>query len=312
MAVDRFTQSFLEELRDGGAADFHVAGVDAARALYRNVLATNGPGPRMHRVLDDVVRTDDGLAVPVRALVPVPQPLSVVVYLHGGGWVAGSADDAETIARKLAERTSSVFVLVDYRLAPEHPHPAAADDAYAAVQWASDRLADLAGKDVPLMVAGDDVGAALAAMTSVRARDEAGPTIDMQVLVCPVLDADVEPAEGPSAPWSSPDALRWCWTQYVPEGREQLEPEPFPARTADLAGLPTTVVALAEHSPARAAAEAYARRLEEAGVDVDAQAYQGQVHGFFMVLALPIGEKAFQQVIKAIRAYCARPAGVHH
>jgi acetyl esterase len=307
MAVDRFTRRFQRELEATGAGPIHLGTPADVRALTRWVLETNGPGPDMHRVLDETIATAGAAEIPVRVLVPPPHPLAVIVYYHGGGWVAGSIDAVVTIARKLAERTSSAIVLVGYRLAPEHPHPAASDDAYAALEWASTRVRDIAGKDVPLMVAGDDAGATLAAGAALRARDEHGPAIDMQVLICPVLDDTVEdPAPDDEPTWIDAAALRWAWDQYVPVPAGRTSPAVSPLHAADLSGLPPAVIVIAEHSPARAGAEGYAARLADAGVTVDAQTHEAQAHGFFMVLALPRGEKAFQQVIKAIRAYCAR------
>lgn len=309
MTVDRFNRRFQRELEAEGFAPLHAGTPDDARSTYRHVLAANGPGPSMHRELDDTVSTSDGAQVPVRVLIPVTRPLSVVVYFHGGGWVAGSADAIETIARKLAERTSSAFVLVDYRLAPEHQNLTAGMDCYAAVEWARAQMQEIAGADVPLIVAGDDAGAGLAAGVTLRARDENGPAIDMQVLICPLLDAEVsDAAAGEEQGWLGADAMHWFWDHYVPVVADRADPRLSPLRADDLTGLPAAVVVVAEHSAARSSAETYARRLAEAGVAVDVETYAGQAHGFAMQLTLPIGEKAFQQVIKAVRAYCARPA----
>jgi len=311
MAVDRFTRRFHRELEATGAGPIHLGTPADARALYRWVLGTNGPGPDLHRVFDETIAGAGETEVHVRVIVPTPHPLAVIVYYHGGGWVAGSIDSVETIARKLAERTSSAVVLVGYRLAPEHPHPAASDDCYTALEWASTRVRDIAGKDVPLMVAGDDAGATLAAGVALRARDEHGPAIDMQVLICPILDSAVEDPAPPDEPtWIDAAALRWFWDHYVPVCADRATPAVSPLHADDLSGLPAAVIVAAEHSPARAGAEAYAARLADAGVTVDAQTHEAQAHGFFMVLALPRGEKAFQQVIKAIRAYCARSTRV--
>lgn len=272
-------------------------------------MGMNGPGPAMHRVLDVDVEASDGVSIPVRVLVPVAHARAVVVYYHGGGWVAGSIDESETIARKLAERTSCAFVLVGYRLAPEHPYPAAVDDSYAALEWASKHVRDIAGLDVPLMVAGDDAGGNLAAVVALRARDEDGPPIGMQILICPLMDAHVEESsynEPDTRSWLGPEAVEWFWEQYLPDLTARSEPASSPLGATDLSDLPPAVVVTAEHSPVRAGGEAYAQRLQDAGVTVNAQRYDGQIHGFFTLLMLPQGEKAFQQVIKAVRAYCAR------
>ena len=130
----------------------------------------------------------------LRVLTPFEIVRGVVVYFHGGGWVTGSVDEYETVARKLAERTSCAVALVDFRLAPEHPYPAAVNDSYAALVWVGEHLRDIAGEDVPLIVGGDGSGGNLAAVTAIRARDRGGPGISLQALVYPVIDADFQAA----------------------------------------------------------------------------------------------------------------------
>jgi acetyl esterase len=105
-------------------------------------------------------------------------------------------------------------------------------------------------------------------------------------------------------------ALRWYWDQYVPDPTARSAPEVTPLEASDLSGMPPTVLITAEYSPARSGAEAYAERLRDAGVDVNAQRYERQIHDFFVLLRLPLGERAFQQVIKAVRARWARPARI--
>jgi acetyl esterase len=226
------------------------------------------------------------------------------VYYHGGGWVSGSIAETETIARKLAERTSSAVALVDYRLAPENPYPAAVDDSYAALQWVADHLHEIANEDALLMVAGDDAGGTLAAVVAMLARDCNGPTISTQILICPILDSsspDSAGAEADDAGWVGPSALRWYWDQYVPDPTARAAAAVTPLEAGDLSGLPPAVIVTAEYSPARFGAEMYAQRLREAGVDVEEKLYEGQVHNFAVVLSMPMGERVFQQVIRTVR-----------
>lgn len=306
---DRWLKRFFRELEGLEVKPMHEGSPDAARAQIRDVAMLNGVGPVMYRVTDDSVATPGGGSVPVRILMPVALPRAVVVYYHGGGWIGGSIDSSETIARKLAERTASAFVLVGYRLAPEDPYPAAVEDAYAALQWVSSRLGEIAGGEVPLIVAGDDAGGNLAAVVALRARDQHGPSIDSQILVCPILGFEADrsiPLDGENL-WIGPETIEWFWEQYLPDaGRDQ--PHASPLLATDLGGLPPATVVTAEHSPARAGAEQYAQRLRQAGVGVDLQVHHDQIHGFFSTLLLPQGERAFQQVIKAIRARSIRPA----
>src|SRR4051812_25257911 len=153
----------------------------------------SGPAPQMGRVEDTTVGAADGHQIPVRIVVPQQRSRGVILYLHGGGWVIGAIDEFDTLARKLAERTSCAIVLVDYRLAPEHRYPAAVEDCWAALEWTAANLGDIAGDpDVPLIVAGDSAGGNLSAVMALRARDRGGPALALQVLVYPVTDADLD------------------------------------------------------------------------------------------------------------------------
>src|SRR5215213_5057344 len=250
--------------------------------------AMAGPGPKMSRSEDRTVMSADGHPIPIRVLVPQQGARGVIVWLHGGGWVIGTIDEFDTLARKLAERTSCAVVLVDYRLAPEHPYPTAVDDCYAALEWTAGRLEELTGQsDVPLIVAGDSAGANLSAVMALRARDRNGPKIALQVLIYPVTDADFD---RPS--YHDPDnqliltrdAMVWFWDHYAPDAARRTEPDASPLRATDLSGLPPAVVVTAEHDVLRDEGEAYAQRLREAGVPVDLRRHEGQTHGFFTIL----------------------------
>jgi acetyl esterase len=260
----------------------------------------------MARAEDLTVPGDGGHAVPIRVLVPPQGARGVVVYLHGGGWVIGAIPEFDTMARKLAERTSCAVVLVDYRLAPEHRYPAAVDDSYAALEWTAAHLAEIAGRDdVPLIVAGDSAGGNLTAVMAQRARDRNGPTIALQVLIYPVTDADFD---RPS--YRDPEnqliltreAMVWFWDHYAPDPAQRAEPDASPLHAASLAGLPPAVVLTAEHDVLRDEGEEYADRLRDAGVAVDFRRHAGQTHGFFTLLLLPGSERGFQHVVKAVRA----------
>jgi acetyl esterase len=309
MTLDKATAMLLQQMAAAGGKPLHESTPEEARALGAALAEMAGPGPAMARVEEHQVAVSDGV-VPLRVLVPLVPARGVIVYYHGGGWVLGRIDEFDTLARKLAERTSCAVVLVDYRLAPEHRYPTAVDDAYAALQWVGMHLADIAGKEgVPLIVAGDSAGGNLAAVMALRVRDRGGPPIALQVLVYPVTDADFD---RPS--YTDPanqllltrEAMIWFWGHYLPDAARRTEPDASPLRAADLAGLPPAVVLTAEHDVLRDEGEAYAERLTAAGVPVDFKRHTGQMHGFFTLLMLPGSERGFQQVVKAVRACLVR------
>ncbi len=307
MALDFATAQLLKQMAEGGGKPLHESSVEEARALGAGLSDLNGPAPPMFRVDEHSLDVPGG-SVPIRVLAPLEQPAGVIVWYHGGGWVIGTIDEADTVGRKLAERTSCTVVLVDYRLAPEHRYPVAVDDSYAALEWVGERVEELSRPGAPLFVAGDSAGGNLSAVMALRARDRGGPPIAAQILIYPVTDADFERPSYTAAANQlvlTTEAMEWFWDHYVPDAARRVEPDASPMRAADLAGLPQAVVLTAEYDVLRDEGEVYAERLEAAGVEVNLQRYEGQTHGFFTLLMLPGSERGFQQVVKAVRAVIA-------
>jgi acetyl esterase len=259
-------------------------------------------GPSVARVRDILIPGQAG-GIPARVYDPVPDPPGVVVYYHGGGWVIGSVDDWDVLCRALAVSSGCCLVSVDYRLAPEHRFPAAVDDAYDAVAWASSELA--AGR--PVVLAGDSAGGNLAAVTALRARDSSGPSVVMQVLVYPVTDHDFDrPSyhsyDGADFVLNRRDMI-WFWDHYAPDVSSRANPYASPLRATDLSGLPPTYLITAEHDPLRDEGFAYADRLSAARVPVEHRHYGSQIHAFFsMVNVLDDAGKAVAETGSAIRA----------
>ncbi len=304
MALDFATRRVMKQMATMGAKPLHEYPVEVVRALPP--VTGNGPipTPPMSRVEEHAIPVDGG-EIAVRVLIPRQRVRGVIVYLHGGGWVLSHIDQFDVMARKLAERTSCAVVLVDYRLAPEHRYPVAADDCYAALEWADAHLANIAGRDdVPLIVAGDSSGGNMAAAAALRARDREGPKIALQVLIYPVVDYDLGRSsylDPENQQILTKDTMAWFWDHYVPDVALRSQPDVSPLRSESLEGLPPAVILTAEHDVLRDEGEAYAARLREAGVPVDFQRHTGQMHGFFTMLPLPGSERGFQQVVKAVQ-----------
>ena len=313
MALDVQTQAFYEEMIKGSDPDapaMHERTPEDARTYRAELAALSGPAPKMARVEDHTIEQSDG-SFRIRVLVPIEPPAGVIVYYHGGGWVVGSIDESDTLGRKLAERTSCAVVMVDYRLAPEHRYPIAVDDSYAALEWAAAHMNEIAGGEVPLIVAGDSAGGNLSAVMAVRARDRNGPEIAMQVLIYPVTDANFDrPSylDPENQLLLTRDSMIWFFDHYILDPARRTEPDASPLYTEDLSGLPPAVVLTAEHDPLRDEGEEYAQRLEDAGVEVNLQRHKGQMHAFFALLMLPGSERGMQQVVRAIRALVVRYA----
>ena len=243
------------------------------------------PGEDVASVEDLEVPGPDG-PLPVRVYRPdgaaVPAP--VVVFFHGGGWVLGSIATHDATCRGLANRTGAVYVSVDYRLAPEHPYPAAPEDCYAATCWVVDHAADLGVDPGRLAVAGDSAGGNLAAVVCQMARDRSGPAIAFQLLVYPVTDLDLDrwPSmeENADGPLLTREGMDWFARHYVGTLPFTGDPYAAPIRAADLSGLPPAYVATAGHDPLRDEGAGYAEALAAAGVTVGYDNFATMIHGF--------------------------------
>ncbi len=306
MALDDATTALLGQMAETGMKPLHEMTVEEARGLGGMLREMYGPGPEVARV-EDTTAPGPGGDVPVRVIVPEGTSRGLIVYYHGGGWVIGNIEETDHLGRKMANRTRSTVVLVDYRLAPEHRYPAAAEDAWAALRWADERKADLAGVDVPLVVAGDSAGGNLAAIVAQRAKVSGGPSITAQVLVYPVTDADLDNASY-TAPENqlllSRDSMVWFWDHYAPDPETRANADASPLRSGDLSGLPPAVVLTAEHDPLRDEGEAYAEKLRAAGVPVESRRFPGQMHGFFtMVGVLPGHDDGLSYVVEHLERH---------
>jgi acetyl esterase/lipase len=235
-----------------------------------------GPVEDVFSVTDEVVA-----GVPVRLYSPsADADLPLTVFFHGGGWVLGSLDTHDGLCRALANRARCRVAAVHYRLAPEHPFPAAVDDAWAVTGAAFDRAPVVA-------VAGDSAGGNLAAVMALRARD-AGLPLAAQVLVYPVLDhrfdtrSYVDNAEGFGL---TLDGMRWYWDRYL-AGADGSHPDASPLRASSFAGVAPALVVVCEHDTLRDEGRAYAERLRQAGVPVELSEYAGMIHGFARMPAM--------------------------
>jgi acetyl esterase len=291
MALDEATAGFLAQLAESGARRLHELTPEEARGFTAMLRDLVGPGPDVDKSYDVQLPTADGHDFTVRVLIPPGEIRALVIYYHGGGWVIGNVDEYDTLARTLANGLHAALVNVDYRLAPEHRYPAAADDAWSALQWASEQMTEIAGGPVPLVVMGDSAGGNLSAVVAQKARDAGGPELAAQVLIYPVTDADLD-----NSTYSDPEnqlmltreAMIWFWDHYAPDEASRLHPDACPLQAADLAGLAPAIVLTAEHDVLRSEGEAYADRLRQAGVPVEHRRFAGQMHGFFpMVNLLP-------------------------
>ena len=252
--------------------------------------------------------------IPVRIYTPEGNPpMGVLVYYHGGGWVLGDLESHDRVCRSLANKAGCVVVSVDYRLAPEHVFPAAADDCYAATKWVAENAASLGADPARLAVGGDSAGGNLAAAVAMMARDQGGPAIAFQLLFYPVTDCALDT---PSQKEFAADGfvlsrgdMEWFWNHYLGTGSDAEKTNPYacPLRAKNLAGLPPALVMTASHDPLRDEGERFAQRLISAGVKVTCTRYEGVTHGFISFAdALDKGKAGQQQAADALKVAFAR------
>jgi acetyl esterase/lipase len=241
--------------------------------------------------------------IPLRIYNPSTAASGALVYFHGGGWVRNSVATLHGVCATLAREADCIVVSVEYRRAPEHPFPAALEDAWAVTEWVARHTDEVGARPGALALGGDSSGGNLAAVCARRARD-AGVDLRLQVLVYPVCDADLDTPsylEFADGYWLTRDGMRWFWDKYVPTG-DRFDPDASPLRASDLSGLAPALVITAEYDPLRDEGEEYARRLAEAGVAVTLSRYDGQIHGFFRMPArIDQAQEALAEAAAALR-----------
>ena len=301
----------LAFLNQSGAPKLHELAPEAARQLFETLApALDMPAPAVGRVEERMIPGGDG-PCPARIFWPKDPPdgaLPLVVFFHGGGFVIGSSRIYSRVTGHLANAAGAVVVSLDYRLAPEHPFPAAVEDAFAATEWAAGAAHELGADPACLVVAGDSAGGNLAAVTALLARDAGGPALAGQVLIYPVTDmTSVRPSfetygEGL---FLERETMRWFADAYVPDARTRADWRVSPLRAPDHHGLPPACVLTAGLDPLRDEGEAYARTLAAAGVSVTHRRWEGLIHGFLnMGGVVPEARTALDDIAAWIRGLC--------
>ncbi len=278
-----------------------------ARALALEALQTRGGTPEpLHSIENLVIPGPDG-EIPVRVYTPdAPAPRPAMVYFHGGGWVVCNLDTHDVVCSAIARRAGAVVVAVDYRLAPEHKFPAAVTDSYAAFLWVAANVEKLGIDSTRIAVGGDSAGGNLGAVVSLKSRDEQGPAIALQVLVYPVTDLSRTDTSSYCAfaddHYLTRAEMEWFRGHYLRTVEDRTDPYASPLLAPDLGNLPPALVITAECDPLRDEGEAYAHRLEQAGVPVTCTRYPGMIHPFFSLSgAIPAAFEAIDQVAAAVR-----------
>lgn len=286
MPLDEQVAALLEQLEAQRTPALYELDPPTARAVFKRLsLARNGGAVVLP---DGVVTRDesisvDGRSIAVRTFAPARDsgPAPVTVHAHGGGWVVGDLDTHAGQAADICARTGSVVVSVDYRLAPEHPFPAAVEDVLAVARWVAGHAGQVGGDPDRLGLAGDSAGANIVAAVALEPEV---PPLTAQLLVYPATDPTMQApsitANG-AGYFLEAKAMRWFWDAYVPDAALHRHHGVAVHRSARLATAPSTVIVTAEFDPLRDEGEEFAGRLQAAGVPTTLRRFDGLVHGFF-------------------------------
>ncbi|MGF6395135.1 alpha/beta hydrolase [Pseudomonas plecoglossicida] len=282
MPLDNQLASVLQGFSAQGEPDY--ATLDARQyRLYADHLMPPLPGAAMADVRDLEVGGAQGMLA-ARLYRPLDRDgLPLLVFFHGGGFVIGNLDTHDNLCRTLALETGAVVVSVAYRLAPEARFPAAPHDCYAATRWLVEHAQALGVDAGRLALAGDSAGGNLAIAVSRLARENGGPAIRHQCLFYPVTDAACDSAsyaQFAEGYLLSRAMMGWFWGQYLEHPQQADDALASPLRDEALQGLPATTLLTAEYDPLRDEGEAFAERLQAAGVSVRLERCDGMVHGF--------------------------------
>jgi len=305
MALDPQVAAMRAERMARGATPLYEMTLAEARAAdLADIRAAGGDAEPVFEVTDGTFPSRNGV-LPVRVYRPsADRPLATLVYFFGGGWTLGGIDTSDGVCRALANAAGCLVVTPGYRLAPEHPFPAAVDDCLAAVAWVARNAAVLGADPARIAVGGDSAGGNLASVAALQARDQ-GTRLAAQLLVYPntCYRSGTDSLRDNDDRWMfNRRSVDWYWRNYLPDPDAGRDPRVSPLLAPDLSGLAPALVITAEYDPLRDEGERYAERMRAAGVPVELTRYDGMAHGFFtMSGVLPDARRAVAQAARYLR-----------
>ena len=297
-------QALLEQMKMMGFDYKPGLTVTQMREMLKMIIAAR-PAPEPVAHVEDRVIPGPAGEIPIRIYTPQgSSPFPVLLFFHTGGWMNGNLDAQDPMCRRLTRLAECIIVSVDYRLAPEHPFPAAPEDCYAATQWVATHATEFQGDASRIAVGGDSSGANLATVVALMARERGGPKLVFQLMLFPATDFRLntpsmeELGEGYNVTKS---LMIWITDNYLPNPEDRTNPLASPLLAPDLSGLPPALIITAEYDPLRDEGEAYGKRLQEAGVQTKVSRYDGMIHDFPDLLEEP-GKQALAEIASALRA----------
>jgi acetyl esterase len=289
VTLDPDAAAIFQAFQDAGRPAYETLPPSEAREYYRAARPIVNPDPPALESSKPLSISAPHGAIPARIYTPKTLRKNnglapCLVFFHGGGWVIGDLDTHDVVCQKLAHEGELIVISVDYRLAPKHKFPAAADDAITATKWVADNAKQFGIDAAHLLVGGDSAGGNLAAVVALAARDGDGPKLAGQVLVYPATDFAMKHpshSEPETSILLTHSVIKWFCNHYLNSAADIENWKASPARAKTLAGLPPAYVLTAGADPLRDEGAEYAARLKEAGVPVTYRHFPGQFHGFF-------------------------------
>lgn len=284
--VEHNTQAFLQALEAGGGKPLETLSPQDARAVLVGAQASVKVDLSGVSVSEKTIQAS-GQSIPLTIVRPegVQGELPVFMFFHGGGWVLGDYATHARLIRDLVVNSGAVAVYVGYTPSPEAQYPTAIDQAYAATRWVGEHGKEIQVDSSRLAVAGNSVGGNMAAVVALKAKEAGTPKLSFQLLLWPVTDANLETAsynQFAQGHFLTKPLMKWFWDNYTTDPKQRAErfASPLQATTEQLKGLPPALVQTAEFDVLRDEGEAYARKLDAAGVTVTAVRYNGMIHDY--------------------------------
>ncbi len=311
VVLEQETAKFIKSLENPEAKPIYKLPVDEARKLLIDVQSNPKDLKAVH-IEERAILAGPSGTISLTLVRPenVKEPLPVLMYFHGGGWILGGFKTHEPLVRELVSEAHVLVVFVNYSSSPEAKYPVPIEEAYAATKYMADHPHEFNAAEGKLAVAGDSVGGNMAIAVTMLAKERRGPKIQRQVLFYPVTDANFNNdsyQQFTAGPWLTKPAMEWFWNAYAPDEktRREITATPLNASIEQLQNLPAALVITAENDVLRDEGEAYARKLTEAGVEVNAVRCLSTIHDFVMLNALkatPAAKLALALAIQSLQA----------
>jgi acetyl esterase/lipase len=308
--IEPKTWAFIEKIQKAGGKPLYDIPVNEGRAIFDKLQALSSDKPEVD--LKDIMLNKgqkDEFSIRIVRPKGVKEPLPVIMFYHGAGWVFGDYQTHGRLVRELAVGTHAAVVFVQYTLAPEAQYPTQIEQGYNAMNYVFEHGKELNLDTSRFTVCGDSVGGNMAIAMTLMSKERHGPRIDYQVLIYPVTDSNFDNSsykEFAEGPWLTKKAMQWFWDNYLPdkEKRNEITASPLKASIDQLKGLPPALVINGECDVLRDEGEAYEHKLNAAGVCVTGLRHHGTIHDFLMLNDLadtPASRNAIETIISHLR-----------